>query len=45
MQAGASAAIIAEIGIVAIEAALVASAAVALYAGIWGFHVLRSALR
>lgn len=44
MQAGASAAILTNIGIVAVEAALVASASVVLYAGIHGFKVLRRAL-
>lgn len=44
MQAGASAAVITEIGIVAVESALVASAVVALSAGMWGFKLLRRAL-
>lgn len=44
MQAGASAAIVAEIGIVAVESALVASAVVALSAGVWGFKILKRAL-
>ena len=44
MQAGASAAVIAEIGIVAVEAALVGSAVTVLAAGIWGFKMLRKAL-
>ena len=44
MQAGASAAILAEIGVVAIESALVGSAVVVLSAGIWGFKVLKRAL-
>ena len=44
MQAGASAAILTEIGVVAIESALVGSAVVVLSAGIWGFKVLNRAL-
>ena len=44
MQAGASAAVLTEIGIVAIESALVGSAVVVLSAGIWGFKVLKRAL-
>lgn len=44
MQAGASTAVLANIAIVAVEAALVASASVILYAGIHGFKVLRRAL-
>lgn len=44
MQAGASAAVLTEIGVVAVEAALVGSAVVVLQAGIWGFKVLKRAL-
>lgn len=44
MQAGASAAILVQVGIVAVEAALVGTAVVALSAGIWGFKVLKRAL-
>jgi hypothetical protein len=41
MQAGASAALLTEIGIVAVEAAIVATAVTALVGGMWGFKVLR----
>jgi hypothetical protein len=44
MQAGASAAVITEIGVVAVESALVASAVVALLAGLWGFKIMKRAL-
>ncbi|MDD5299926.1 MAG: major capsid protein [Gallionella sp.] len=43
MQVGASAAILTSIGVVATEAALVASASVILYAGMHGFKILRRA--
>lgn len=44
MQAGASAAVLAEIGVVAVEAALVGSAVLVLSAGMWGFKALRRAI-
>lgn len=44
MHAGASAAVITEIGIVAVETALVGTAVVALSAGMWGFKLLKRAL-
>lgn len=43
MQVGASAAILTEIGVVAVEAGLVASAVLALGAGLWGFKFIKKA--
>lgn len=44
MQAGAAAATLTSIGVVAVEAALVGSAVLVLTAGMWGFKALRRAL-
>ena len=43
MQVGASAAILTEIGVVAVEAALVATAVLSLGAGLWGFKAIKKA--
>lgn len=44
MQAGASAGVVAEIVLVGVEAAIVATGTVVLYAGMWGFKVLKRAI-
>lgn len=43
MQVGAAAAILTQVGVVAIEAALVATAVLALGAGMWGFKAIKKA--
>lgn len=44
MQVGAGAAVVAEIVVVGVEAALVGSAVLVLTAGMWGFKALRRAI-